>query len=68
MAIFASLAMTPVGAQQRAIEPRMQLHAVNDWAHPTGFTEFYPVALGSDRGPNQVIIQRNSARGSLSIT
>jgi hypothetical protein len=29
MAIFASLAMTPVGPQQRAIEPRMQLHAVN---------------------------------------
>jgi len=29
MAIFASFAMAPVGAQQRAIEPRMQLHAVN---------------------------------------
>ena len=28
-AIFASFAMAPVGAQQRAIEPRMQLHAVN---------------------------------------
>ena len=29
MAIFASFAMAPVGAQQRAIEPLMQLHAVN---------------------------------------
>ena len=29
MAIFASFAMAPVGAQQRAIQPRMQLHAVN---------------------------------------
>src|ERR1700724_1326162 len=29
MAIFASFAMASVGAQQRAIEPRMQLHAVN---------------------------------------
>jgi hypothetical protein len=29
MAIFASFAMAPVGAQQRAIGPRMQLHAVN---------------------------------------
>jgi hypothetical protein len=27
MAIFASFAMTPVGAQQRATEPCMQLHA-----------------------------------------
>ena len=26
-----------------------------------GFTEFYPVALGFDRNPNQVVIQRNSA-------
>jgi hypothetical protein len=42
MAIFASLAMTLVGAQQRAIEPRMQLHAVNDWAHPTGFYRILP--------------------------
>jgi hypothetical protein len=29
MAIFASFAMAPVGTQQRPIEPRMQLHAVN---------------------------------------
>ena len=29
MAIFASFAMAPVGAQQRAIEPHMQLHALN---------------------------------------
>jgi hypothetical protein len=29
MAILASLAMAPVGAQERAMEPRMQLHAVN---------------------------------------
>lgn len=26
-----------------------------------GFTEFYPVAPGFDRNPNQVVIQRNSA-------
>ncbi|HEY1430989.1 MAG TPA: hypothetical protein VGF39_05075 [Stellaceae bacterium] len=29
MAMFASFAMTPVGAQQRGIEPPVQLHAVN---------------------------------------
>lgn len=29
MAILASLAMVPVGAQERAIEPHMQLRAVN---------------------------------------
>lgn len=29
MAILASLASGPVGAQQRAMEPRLQLHAVN---------------------------------------
>jgi hypothetical protein len=29
MAIFASFAMAPVGAQRRAIEPHMQLHALN---------------------------------------
>jgi hypothetical protein len=40
MAIFASLAMTPVGTQQRAIEPRMQLHAVNDWLILPGLPNF----------------------------
>jgi hypothetical protein len=29
MAILASLAMAPVGAQERAVAPRLQLHAVN---------------------------------------
>jgi hypothetical protein len=29
MAILASLAMAPVGAQERAMAPRLQLHAVN---------------------------------------
>jgi hypothetical protein len=29
MAILTALAMAPAGAQERAIEPRLQLHAVN---------------------------------------